>query len=143
MQFLTQPIPMLLIAVCFGASGQMLIKTGINEIVKETGKLEGLIGLIGAFTHPKVFAGFGCYGVSSLLYLKVLEKSDLSYAYPMIASSYVIVTILSYFFFREQIPPLRIVGLALVCLGVALIGQSAVPKPQVTPAIQQEASLQR
>lgn len=119
--FLKQPLTMMMIAVFCGACGQVLIKTGVNE----RGKTEGLVGLLGMFTQPKVFGGFAFYGVSSLLYLKVLEKLPLSYVYPMIAANFVIVTVLSYIFFKEVIPPLRMFGLALICLGVICVSRSS------------------
>jgi len=119
---LKNPLSWLFCSVCLGATGQLLLKTGVKQI----GKLEGLTGVLGAFRNPKVLAGFAMYGISSLIYLKVLEKCDLSYAYPLIASSYVIVVLLSYFIFHEAVPPKRVLGLLCVCVGVYLIGSSKV-----------------
>jgi len=72
-----------------------------------------------------VLLGFILYGVSSLLWLMVLSKRDLSYAYPMIAAGYVLVVFLSWVFFKEEIPLLRIAGLVLICAGVVIVGISA------------------
>ncbi len=69
-------------------------------------------------------AGIISYGFSFLLWIKVLSKVELSYAYPMVSLGYVLIMIFSYFFFKENITPIRIVGVALIMIGVVLVARS-------------------
>ncbi len=46
-------------------------------------------------------AGIISYGVSFLLWIKVLSKVELSYAYPMVSLGYVLVMIFSYFSLKK------------------------------------------
>jgi len=58
------------------------------------------------------------------LWIKVLSKVELSYAYPMVSLGYVLIMIFSYFFFKENITPIRIVGVVLIMIGVVLVARS-------------------
>lgn len=69
-------------------------------------------------------AGIISYGVSFLLWIKVLSKVELSYAYPMVSLGYVLVMIFSYFFFKENVTPIRILGVAFIMIGVILVARS-------------------
>ncbi len=71
-----------------------------------------------------VLAGFVAYGVSSLMYLFVLSRLDVSYAYPFVAINYVFVTFLAWLVLKETVPTLRLVGLAIICMGVLVLSAS-------------------
>jgi drug/metabolite transporter (DMT)-like permease len=59
-----------------------------------------------------------------VIWLIVLSKLDLSYAYPILAFSYCIVPLLSWWIFGEQVSPMRWVGILVICAGVAIVGIS-------------------
>ncbi len=131
----------LLVAIALGAVGQIFLKSGVNAVkhkyADEVGAtlaevekdVPGSYILKSFVTTPLILLGFLCYGVSSMFYLMSLNKLDLSYAYPLIALSYVIVVVLSWKYLGEALPPLRIVGLGVVLVGVLLLGLSY-PKAQ-------------
>lgn len=83
-------------------------------------KIQALIIVI--FTRPYVTVGFALYGASALLWLVILKNVQLSFAYPMIALSYVLVTFLSWLIFREHVNWISVTGLFFICCGVALVG---------------------
>jgi len=116
---------LLLFAVCLGALGQIAIKSGLRKLGYEAqGTSVGKI-LTALFT-PYVGLGFGLYAISSLAWLVVLSRiKQLSVAYPMISVGYVLVVLLSWYFFQDTINLTRIAGLALICAGVALVGFSS------------------
>lgn len=111
-------VAVLLLAISLGAAGQILLKSGLSQLGSHP---RPLVVLASIFTNLRVFGGFFCYGVSSLFYLLALSRLDLSYAYPMIALGYVIVTYLSWQFLGETVPSLRIVGLGIIILGVIVM----------------------
>ncbi len=111
-------VAILLFAVLLGAVGQILLKSGLSQLGSHP-KPGPIFASI--FTNIRVFGGFFCYGVSSLFYLLALSRLDLSYAYPMIALGYVIVTYLSWQFLHEQVPAMRVLGLAIIILGVVVL----------------------
>ena len=70
--------------------------------------------------------GFACYGIATLLYLKVLARLDLSLAYPTVSLGYVLVIVMSKVFFKERISPARWLGVVIICAGVAMVGLGSV-----------------
>ncbi|NPV46906.1 MAG: multidrug resistance protein [Armatimonadetes bacterium] len=110
----------LVVAILLGAAGQIALKSGLNRL---GAKPSPVVVLKSIFT-PLIFTGFACYGLSSILYLLALSRLELSYAYPMVALSYVVVTFLSWRLLGEAVPLLRTAGLAVICIGVILVACS-------------------
>lgn len=80
--------------------------------------------LIPMFMQPYVFFGFMFFGISSIFWLVVLSRIDLSFAYPMVSVAYVVVAIFSYFVFKENVSLIRWIGIMTICFGVFLISRS-------------------
>jgi len=117
---------MLLVSVLLGTTGQLLIKTGLVQVGGKT-NLVGMAALMAALRsipNPKVLLGFCAYGISAILWLMILRKVDLSWAYPMISLSYVFVVILSALLIPGERPnwAFTVPGLVLIITGVTLIG---------------------
>ncbi len=131
---------LLLVAIGLASLGQLLLKMGLKQLGSETGALEALKAIV---TNVTVFGGFLCYGLSSLVYIIAIAKLPLSYAYPMVAISYVIVAALSWKLLGEAVPPLRIAGLTVIIVGVVITalsyGSEAPPSPG-RPAVEQGAA---
>ena len=111
----------LLVAIGLGAAGQIMLKSGLKELPDDSTTIQVLLSVV---TNTRVFFGFACYGLSSLVYLIALKRLPLSYAYPMVALSYVVVVGLSWKVFGETIPPLRIVALVVILSGVVMLALS-------------------
>ncbi|NEZ46107.1 transporter [Clostridium niameyense] len=117
-------IYLILTSVFLGALGQVLVKYGaVNLDLNFTGKylIQSILSIL---KNLPVMLGIISYGISFLLWIKVLSKVELSYAYPMVSLGYVLVMIFSYFLFKENITPLRILGIACIILGVILVAKS-------------------
>jgi drug/metabolite transporter (DMT)-like permease len=116
-------LSILLVGILLGAAGQIAFKTGINALGPKPAP--GVV--LKAIFTPWILAGLACYGLSTVLYLLALSRLELSYAYPMVALSYVIVAFLSWKFLGEAVPAVRVAGLALVCAGVLVVALSYRP----------------
>jgi len=129
-------IVMLLVAISLGAGGQICLKIGVNQL----GDSGGLMSVLRGIFTPYVFGGFMLYGLSSIIYLMALQKLDLSYAYPFVALSFVMVTVLSWRILGETLPLLRVVGLVFILAGVLTVAASyraeAAHAPPVEPALE-------
>lgn len=71
-----------------------------------------------------IVAGLTCYVVSVVVWMLVLSRVDVSYAYPFLSIGYILTTVLGYMFFNEVITAERIGGIVLICLGVVLVARS-------------------
>ena len=100
------------------AVAQYLIKLGANRL-SHAGLAATLIGI---FTIPQLFAGYCLYAVFTVLFVYALRHGELSILYPLIALSYVWVTITAVLAFHEALNPFKIVGVLIIIVGVAVLG---------------------
>ena len=117
---------LILVIVIFGPLGNVMLGKGMKRIGTETS------WAIGDLVHTLVrilSSGYIWLGVASLLtffvaYLLVLTWADYSYVQPASAISYAVVALLSYFLLGEIVSPLRLAGIAVICLGVFVVGRT-------------------
>lgn len=75
-------------------------------------------------SNPYLLAGLCCYALSIGLWLTVLSKVQVSLAYPMLSIGYIIAAVLGSVFLQESLGTYRILGIAVICLGVILISRT-------------------
>jgi multidrug transporter EmrE-like cation transporter len=101
-------------ATLISAAAQILMKIGMNHFT---------LNLLAIVTNVPLVAGYALYGLFTLLMVLALREGELSLLYPIISLSYVWVTALSYFIFHDTLRPLKLVGIAAIMAGVALLGR--------------------
>lgn len=110
--------------VTFGSAGDVLLSLGMKQL----GGLQG-------WAPEKVVAFFGkalddrivWLAITLLIlflvsYMLVLSWADFSYVSPASAAGYVLVALMGYFFLGEHVPTTRWIGVALICVGVIVVG---------------------
>jgi multidrug transporter EmrE-like cation transporter len=116
---------MILACVILGVCGQLLLKHGMSAERDEVDRLGEVVPrLLRAAVNPIIVGGFLFYGVSAALWLIILTRTDLSYAYPLLSMGYVMVVLLSRVFFHEAVTPMRFAGTLVICVGVYLISRT-------------------
>jgi multidrug transporter EmrE-like cation transporter len=116
----------LFIAIAMGAVGQLSMKSGMIRVRRKSGGDLGPIikALPKIFTDLYVLGGVSIYVLSTVLWLWVLSKVPLSFAYPCISVSYIIIIIAGKFVFREKIDLWKISAIILILAGVVALGFS-------------------
>ncbi|XPV77583.1 MAG: hypothetical protein ACNI27_06625 [Desulfovibrio sp.] len=112
------PYLFVVFSVVCGVFGQLFMKKGMMLL----GPMEGSAILIffSMIFQPWVFAGLALYGVAMVTWVAVLAKLELGYAYPLLASGYVLVALGSWWMFGDVISLMRWAGIVCVSCGVAL-----------------------
>lgn len=112
-------LAIILLGVTFSAVGQVSWKLGMNLI----GPVNGLqpSDLIFIFLDPYIVFGLIMYGLSTVFWLIALSRMELSYVYPFISLTYILVLALSYLVLKESIGLNKIAGTVLIILGLILI----------------------
>ena len=88
------------------------------------GQFEGIIPfVVWLIINPLFMTGFFLYGISLVIWIYILPKTELSYAYPFLAISFIIVLIGGYFL-GEHINAYRIVGVFCIIIGILFISRS-------------------
>ena len=78
-----QTIMIILLSVLLNCSAQLCMKKGMMVIGEITGGMQGFIAVLPVMmTNFYLWISAICYVVSILLWLVVLSKVDVSYAYP-------------------------------------------------------------
>lgn len=70
-------------------------------------------------------AGLLAYLIGLGLYLKALSGADLSLVYPLFASTFIFVAILSAVMLKEKLNAKRIAGIVLIFIGIAVVALAA------------------
>jgi multidrug transporter EmrE-like cation transporter len=134
-------LTVLFIAIAMGAVGQIAMKAGMNRVKTQSGGELGSIvkALPKVFTNLSVLFGIGIYLLSTVLWLWILSKVPLSFAYPCISVSYVIIIIAGKWAFKERIDIWKIAAIALILAGVIALGFSEPIKASPNPSDRQTA----
>ena len=115
----------ILISVLGGAAGQVLLKKGMGSMGPLTLSVNQLGSiLLRIATNPYVVFGLGVYMLSTIFWLTALSRVNLSYAYPFASLSYIVMLVVSWQLFKEDISFLRLLGSLVIGIGVFLISRS-------------------
>jgi len=116
-------ILLILSSVLLNCGAQLLIRKGMLQIGEmSVSSIFQNMGLL--ITNVWLWLAMLCYAVSILLWMSVLSKAEVSFAYPFLSVGYVLSAVLGYVFFSESISAIRIVGIVVICIGVILISRS-------------------
>jgi uncharacterized membrane protein len=110
------------VVVCctfLSAAAQLLIKRGANGLAGDSTILDAAWGI---FTDPQLFSGYALYGLFTLGLIYALRHGELSLLYPVIAVSYVWVSLISVFILNETMNTMETAGVVLIVAGVGFLG---------------------
>lgn len=116
----------ILSAVVCVVAGQILLKIGMHRVgAIEREHLKAPVALaMSVARQPAVVAGIALYAVSALLWLYVLSRSALSFAYPFLSLAYAAVTAAATLLLKETFTWRQWAGLMLVIAGVVAVAAS-------------------
>ncbi|MEO7390775.1 MAG: EamA family transporter [Ramlibacter sp.] len=101
------------LCVCAIAAGQILFKLGANSLNANGGRLLS--------TGGAVLAGaLALYGLTTIAWIWVLQRSDLGKTYPLMALAFILVPLASHFLFGESFTWRYAMGCALLVAGIVL-----------------------
>jgi multidrug transporter EmrE-like cation transporter len=117
----------LLVILCTisGAAAQILLRYGADRIEGGDSILTLLTSgaaLLALLGNWPVVAGYACLAVNMLLLILALRGGHLSVLYPIIALTYVWVTILAPIFFGDDLNAYKLAGVGFIVIGVSMIG---------------------
>ena len=74
---------------------------------------------------PWFVLGVTCYVISLALWLVVLAKTEVSFAYPLSSFGFILTALIGYFYLNEALGPTRLAGICLICSGIFVLARSA------------------
>lgn len=118
------PTLLIVASVLLGVVGQLTLKAGLTR----TGALpvgDGVLQVLRRMAaQPAIIGGLLVFGVGTSFWLLALSQVELSYAYPFLSLSYVLILASSWAVFGEVISWWRLLGVVSICLGVCVAAVS-------------------
>jgi len=114
---------LILSAIFLNVCGHLFLKAGMNKIGAIS--LDHLfLSFTRIFSTPFVLLGLFSYVSSVAMYMVVLSRVDISYAYPlMMGLGYSMIVLFSWQIFGEPFSSFKWIGIALILIGVFLLGK--------------------
>jgi multidrug transporter EmrE-like cation transporter len=114
-----------ILSVAFSVAAQFSLKAGMSSTVVKAILAEplSLNSVLAILTNKFVFGGFALYVLGALVWLGVLTVWDVSKAYPLVGVGFVLTVAIGWLI-GEQVTLARVLGVALICAGVVLVGRS-------------------
>ncbi len=109
----TKASAIILVAVC-------TIMTSIAQVLWKFAANAGPVSSM-VFTW-QLWAGFVLYAMSAAVLIRSFKDGEVSVVFPVIASSYIWVAILSNHYFNEPVTLFKWVGIAAIVLGITVLG---------------------
>ncbi len=109
-------------SILLGSSAQLLLKLGMNA-------LPSTLDFSAACPcHAALWIGLGlgCYALSLMLWMQALSRYDLSFAYPLLSVSYILVYLGAVWLpsLHESVSWRKTLGILLIVAGVILVTRS-------------------
>jgi multidrug transporter EmrE-like cation transporter len=117
-------VVLILVSVGFATAGQFTLKSAMNHVTERVSDSTTVDTLLRASREPRLWAGLTLFGISAVFWLVVLSKVPLSFAYPFVGVSYIVIVLVARLVLHEHVPALRWVGVAVVAMGIAIVGLS-------------------
>jgi len=105
--------------------GQLTLKYTLNSFGAITWSKELLISnFFMIFQTPLIWLAIFFMVGSAFTYLLALSKTSLSFAYPILSVGYIVVSVLSWYFFGEIMTITKVIGLIIIGLGVIMLSNT-------------------
>jgi multidrug transporter EmrE-like cation transporter len=104
----------------------LLLKAGTNRIGSFEFSGDNLVPIAKVVAlQPHILMGLGCYGVSVIVWIMALSRVPVSVAYPLLSIGYIVNAFAAWHLFGESLSAQKLVGIAVICVGVWLVAKSA------------------
>ena len=107
------------------SSAQLLYKQGVSTLE---------FNFISIITNGYIWSGLFLYGIGAVLMITAFKGGELSVLYPIVATSYIWVSLFSYLLFDESLNIIRWTGIFTIFLGVVFVGLGSRNKDAVAGA---------
>ncbi|SFB33060.1 EamA-like transporter family protein [Lentibacillus halodurans] len=111
--------------VVFTVYGQLILKWQVDQAGTLPEALwEKLVFLLQLLLNPWIISGFLSAFLAALCWMAAMTKFNISYAYPFMSLSFLLVFLLSVILFGDPVTVQKIVGLTLIIAGIVVTSQS-------------------
>lgn len=113
------------LTIVFTVYGQLVLKWQASKRPEATLAGFNPEAMISLLLSPWVISGFAAAFAASLCWMAAISDLPLSKAYPFMALSFPTVAVFAVLLFGEQLSAPKVLGTALIILGVVVLSRSA------------------
>ncbi len=118
-------LPLIMLGVMLNAAAQLLLKEGMRRIGHFDFIWANLVPIaVQVAGNVFILGGLACYVVSVAVWLLVLSRVEVSFAYPLLSVGYIVNAVAGYYLFQENLSAPRISGIVIICVGVYFVTRS-------------------
>jgi len=122
----TRLLVLIIGSVSLSALAQLFLKLGmsgqtVQQALGQGGSYEAIRAIV---SNLHVLTGLTMYGLGAAVWLLVLAKVDVSFAYPFVGLGFILTMLLGWWILAEPISAARVTGTLFVALGVYLVSNS-------------------
>lgn len=111
--------------VIFTVIGQILLKWRMDKFGSLPDELfQKALFIIKILLDPFVIISLGSAFIASLFWMAAMTKFDISFAYPFMSASYILVLVLAFFLFHEPLTMYKIIGVLFIATGIIISSKS-------------------
>lgn len=106
----------------FDTINQLFLKSAINSLdfpIHNLRKVGGFV--IKLLLVPRIWIGFSCTGISLIIWLYILSKADLNFAFSADSMHYVLIALTARLFLKEKVSWKRWLGTIFIIVGITLL----------------------
>ncbi len=116
---------LILVGVLLNTAAQLMLKAGMSQIGQFDFSLVNALPIgLKVAANPPILTGLCLYVMSVCVWLLVLSRVQVSFAYPMLSIGYIVNALAAYYFFGEPLSSLRMAGIFIIIAGVYVVAQS-------------------
>lgn len=116
---------LILLGILLNTAGQLFLKAGVSQIGHFEFSMANIVPIgLKVIVNLPIIAGLCAYVLSVVVWLLVLSRVQVSYAFPLLSIGYVINAVAAYYLFGEAISLLRMSGIFVIIAGVCMVSQS-------------------
>ncbi|MEK6849885.1 MAG: EamA family transporter [Nanoarchaeota archaeon] len=106
---------LVMLTTLLATAAQFFLKTGLNQ-------LSPAPTFFAIATNIPLLLGVFLYALGSFILIFAFKGGEVSGLYPVVSTSFVWVALSAHFFLGEQVHPLRWAGIAIIIVGILMIG---------------------
>jgi undecaprenyl phosphate-alpha-L-ara4N flippase subunit ArnE len=105
-------IGLMVLCTAFTSFAQVFYKMGADKLV---------FSFMEIITNVPLITGMVLYGLGAIIMIVAFKGGEVSVLYPIVATSYIWVSLLSVYFFNESLNLFKAIGIFVIISGVVLI----------------------
>lgn len=120
---MTLGLSLVALTVLFTVYGQIIIKWQVGGLELPPGLVEKVLFVLKQYLNPWVISAFLAAFLASMSWVAAMTQLELSFAYPFMSTSFIMVMVLSSVLFNEPVTWQKVIGSAVILLGLVILNR--------------------